>query len=525
MPNSGQTTEHIETALRSLDMLIKATRFYPPGHPAHQKAVEQALTRFAPLLLGAKSLVLTVRNGAFAVDGETLLPQNPILKSFATQLFARHVRSLLVLPDLSATDLRTAASFLALEPHEISGKGGIDLLLKQNRVSTVWTNEIDLASILTQKEEIENQRSDDEPDPRTAPDQAVAPPEQPPSPRESLAEILQNLERTASDQQFRSLLDELVGTIEHCLTEEYRPLILRALFILCRYAVDRTASRARQQGCQRALGRLTSASILAFLVEAVRSKTLPDAARQQLSSILTVYAGKIAKPLMLALGGESDAQARKFLATALIRLQKSALPTLIEHLDDPRWYVVRNAASILGEIRLEQAAEHMPPLLNHADVRVRREAVRALTKIGGTRAEGILLSLIEQNDREMSQQAILSLGALKSPRAIPTLIALINRRDLKGHLVDLKKEAIKALGEIGSFEAVPKLLHILRKRRFWLRSRHDELRASAALALGNIGDPATLSPLQSVAQRAPELVARAARQALNRLDKTARHAT
>ncbi len=526
MPNSGQTTEHIESALRSLDMLIKATRFYPSGHPAHQKAVEQALARFAPLLLGGAPLVLTVRKGGFALGDEAILQQNPVLQSFATQLFARHVRSLLMLPDLTGRDLRTFAACLALEPHEISAKGGIDLLLKENRVATVWANQIDLETILAQKEEIEEQQALEEQEPLISPDQTEPlPDESTPAARRSLADILQILEQCVSDQQFRSLLNELVPAIEQNMTEENRSLVVRALFILGRYAVDRNASMTRQQGSQQTLGQLNSGALLEFLVDSVRSKTLPDAPRQQLNAILPIFAGKVAKPLMLGLGSESDAQGRKFLATALIRLGKASLPTLIEHLGDERWYVVRNAANILGEIRHEQAVGHMTPLLHHDEVRVRREAVRALTKIGGNKAEGILLSLVEQNDQEMSRQAILSLGALKSSRAIPALIELINRRDLKGHLVDLKKEAIKALGAIGSTEAVPKLLHILKKRRFWLRARQDELRASAALALGNIGDPTTLSPLQSVAEHAPDLVARAARQALNRLEKTVRHAT
>ena len=45
--------------------------------------------------------------------------------------------------------------------------------------------------------------------------------------------------------------------------------------------------------------------------------------------------------------------------------------------------MVRNAVAILGELRDQEAAAGLKPLLKHKDVRVRRETIRSLTKIGG----------------------------------------------------------------------------------------------------------------------------------------------
>ena len=106
------TTEYLESALRALDVLLKATRFYPPGHPALKTAVEQALLRFAPLLMGRESILFSVHKEGFRVDDTPVSSDRLVLKSFAVLLFARHVLRLMILADLSARDLHAFARTL-----------------------------------------------------------------------------------------------------------------------------------------------------------------------------------------------------------------------------------------------------------------------------------------------------------------------------------------------------------------------------------------------------------------------------
>src|SRR5205085_5216441 len=59
-----------------------------------------------------------------------------------------------------------------------------------------------------------------------------------------------------------------------------------------------------------------------------------------------------------------------------------AVPALVGALLDPQWYVVRNAAQLLGELRAEEACTALERTLNHADARVRTCAAGALEQIG-----------------------------------------------------------------------------------------------------------------------------------------------
>jgi HEAT repeat protein len=162
-------------------------------------------------------------------------------------------------------------------------------------------------------------------------------------------------------------------------------------------------------------------------------------------------------------------------------------------------------------------------VLRHKDVRVRRETIRALTKIGGQSAVGILLRAVEEADPDLRRQALLSLGAMKNPAAVPTLLRLLTQPDLLLKKVDVRKEAARALGEIGSPEATPALVDILRHRRFWGRSTYDELRTVAAQALGDLRDPAAIQALEKATGDRSNDVARAAVQALNQMTRGEEH--
>lgn len=219
------------------------------------------------------------------------------------------------------------------------------------------------------------------------------------------------------------------------------------------------------------------------------------------------------------LATEDSAQNRKLLNEVLARSGTVALPIVNEYLSDERWFVVRNAVYILGEIRSQESLAELALLLQHDEIRVRRETIRALTKIGGKRAIKILLQTALANDQELRRQAILSLGAMRATTAAPTLLTLLRQKDWSQRGIDLKKDTIRALGEIHAPEAVPELLKIVKKRRWLHRQLNDELRVAAAAALGDIAEESTRETLEKVTNDKTTNVARAAAKALMQLDK------
>lgn len=515
-----------ENCLTALIKLIKAVGYYPANHPALQTAGEQALQHFLPLLADGANIQCSIRKDAIQVNGVTVGEKNPLLLKLAAYLFIRRLQSLVLLPDLSARDLANFARCLALPPEELQRQGGLAELLLKYRVASIWSNELDLSAILAKREELlaqppeeeaaaEGGESDEAGQPAPAQPQAPPPPEQP---RLNLAGLLQELSATSSDRRFEELLRLLPALFRAQLSDRSWPLIHQTFHQLQTAAANSQLDKTRRQALLTSLNQLLSADAVDCLIDTLSNRTLPAAQREEAAQDLLFFQGEVTAPLMNRLTLEPDAQARKILTETLVRQGSVALPVLLEHLQDERWYVVRNAVAILGDIRDPAATGPMKPILGHQDIRVRRETVRALTRIGGQSATGVLLQLLEEEDADLCQQALLSLGAMKNPVAVPALLRLL-AQDNGNRSFELRRGAIKALGEIGAVEAVVPLIEFLASKRFWRPAKHNELRAAAASALGDIGDATAIAPLEAASSERNETVARAAVQALKQLRK------
>jgi HEAT repeat protein len=517
----------LEGALKGLIKLIKAISFYPAAHPALKSAAEEAHAGFLPLLQDDSSLVFLVRKDGFFLNENPVSPDNPILKKLSSFFFSRRIQRLTILQDLSSRDLRAFAGCLTLETGKILKMGGIQEALQKALVSTLWVNEVDMEKIRARKEALEAEKEQligqdvtDKIEALTA-DQGEEnrKGESDTAEVRDLKKVLAELQMERSDQRYQQLLQEFVPLIPPNLKETSRLLVLQGLVLLCRNASLQQKSEARRESSRHALRQILTDAFLDFLLTFLCARDLTKESRDQLSRVLVFLGGDVARRLMERLAEERDAQARKLLSDALIQQGDAAIQVLIAYLDDERWYVVRNAIAILGELRAQAAIAHFLPLLGHMDVRVRREAIRALTRIGGSDAVDILLRIVQKGDPDLRPHALLSLGAMKNPAAIPTLLQIVEQSDPWVKMAEIKKEAIRALGEIGSAEALPALIALLKRRKFWGRNLFNELRAAAAISLGDIGHAGAAEVLQAAAGDRSSTVARAAAQALKQLRK------
>jgi hypothetical protein len=78
---------------------------------------------------------------------------------------------------------------------------------------------------------------------------------------------------------------------------------------------------------------------------------------------------------------EPDASRRKLLLSLAVRMGGTAVPAILEKLSHPRWYFVRNLCFLLGEIGARGAAQGLVRVLDHPDLRVKREVILALGKL------------------------------------------------------------------------------------------------------------------------------------------------
>ncbi|MGK2943506.1 MAG: HEAT repeat domain-containing protein [Desulfuromonadales bacterium] len=520
MQNANEFHNLIATALIGVVNQIKAIRYYPDKHPALQATAEESLRGFEPVLADNKHLLLTVRKEGFLFNDNQIAKSSQILVQLANFCFARRIQHLTFLADLNSSDLHHFVHYLLLDPLIIQRQGGIQSILEKARLTTIWTNVRDLDDVLKRRKTIESlpmnadfdpaavlTKTDDAQDAQAHIDAA------------SLEKLLEKMEREENDARFQHFLQELVPLLRLQLIGERRALVLRAFLLLCRCATDKRFSQERTENALQALDQLATKEMTDFLAAYMLAANSDQKTRDTLVQILAFLGNKVANQLMDLLANERTASKRKLLYKVMVRNGATVLPVIYEYLDDERWYVTRNAIAILGDIRSQDSLQHLTPLLQHEEIRVRRETIRALTKIGGNRAIKILLQTAAADDQELCRQAILSLGAIRTPSAVPTLLKLLQKSDWSQRAVDLKKDAIRALGEIRDPKAIPELVKIIKSKSWLRRQLNNELRMAAAAALGDISDQSTRNTLEKATHDRTAAVARAAAQALKQLDK------
>jgi HEAT repeat protein len=208
---------------------------------------------------------------------------------------------------------------------------------------------------------------------------------------------------------------------------------------------------------------------------------------EQQLTLIAQYLGLVAREAIreftALLAEERDRQVRARMCQVLAKVGPSIVPVLLEWLEDPRWYLVRNLVHVLGKIGDEAAFGPVVTLLSHPHARVRIESVRALALIAPARAAAPLVTVSRDVDPEVRLEAVHALGALRREEAITVL------RDVAaggaGDPADapLRREAIEALAAIGT-PAAREALASLARRRIWPWQRAERrLRQVATTAL------------------------------------------
>lgn len=209
-----------------------------------------------------------------------------------------------------------------------------------------------------------------------------------------------------------------------------------------------------------------------------------------------------------ALSATSDRFSRRTYLDTMVAMGAAAMPVVERMAEDNKWFVVRNAVAILGEVGGDRAVELIIGTLAHTDARVRREALLALAKVGGEDAGMLVYGMIEDPDPDVRLAAAMAAGELKVERALRPLVGLLEGESDPAVVVGV----LHALGRLGD----PGAVNTIEKRAvgsFFSRPP-AEVRIAAYRALHNIGTPHAKSLLVQAADDKDVEVRGAVRQLL-----------
>lgn len=207
---------------------------------------------------------------------------------------------------------------------------------------------------------------------------------------------------------------------------------------------------------------------------------------------------------------------RRAYFTLLLSLN-AGIPTLMRMLDDDRWYVVRNAVDLLGELGAQDAEPAMLKLLSHADERVRQSATVALLRLDSPAGRSAVLGAVQSDSPAVRQQAVAALGTRKDANTASMLLRALDREEDEA----VQRSIFAALGRVASRDAVERLIEAAAPGNGFFRRKPVSVRTAAVLALGEAATPAAVEALRRLADDREREVREAALRALS----TARRAS
>jgi hypothetical protein len=303
-------------------------------------------------------------------------------------------------------------------------------------------------------------------------------------------ELIERLRTEVTPQNVSRVLDE-VATVAEARGSDGRWEVVARVFAAF---VDREVS-AEDAELRRAytiaVRRLTKPSLIRGMAGLLpRRRELRDSLQ-----VVFTRLGSDAAEALIDLLTSSDSLTDRRAYLAVLAKIRDAVPTLIHLLGDNRWYVVRNAIDLLGEMRAAEAENALLDVVTHREERVRRSAATALARLGTLRSIQAAEKMATDPVPEVRVHAMQGLGTVKSPRAVSVLARALD------HEPDQEVQAVilAALGRQATDEAVARLTKAAEPDGRLFKRKPTALRIAAVQALVEANTPAALVALRRFA--------------------------
>ncbi len=517
--------DHSTTFARHFARLVHLL-LHEPKNIANQKAALRLLVAMAK----EGEVTLAVRDWQVVANGALLPPQLEGVEDLGAQLIGHAVTELVAQKDASAADLLGIARTLATEP--IPGDGGRNVAdklaaLGAKTVHVTLSGNAPLPRVATVSMPTHGSDVPTEvPKPATNGGSrntgdvaiiALPPPVAPAAPmhrpsvemgvmrgitdsylsqfaasdtsRGSIATGFTQLDATTSVNETTKLLDGVCGAAEAAFREgDSETLAVALAGIVKRETAAGDPNLRRAYGM--AMRRLAKKPMLAVIAPLLASH------REMYEDLFAIF-GRTgddgAEALIEQLNAAQSLAERRVYFDSLRKLN-AGIQVLTHMLGDSRWYVVRNAADLLGEMSANDAEPKLSELLQHEDDRVRKAAVSALSKMTGAGAVKGLAASLADGAAGVRVRAAAALGAAKTPAAANALIKHLEREEV----AEVQHACLGSLGKIASGDAIRFLTKAAQPASGLFKKKATAYRVAAVRALGEARTPAAMGALQNL---------------------------
>lgn len=305
-------------------------------------------------------------------------------------------------------------------------------------------------------------------------------------PGEDMETLFSELDKAELPNEEAQVFDELATLAEHA-SRDGRTHVLAAICIGMVKRESNGTSEAKRQGCTMTLRRLLRPALLRGIAQLLpRKRELAV----ELEAVLARAGAEGADAVIELLTEEGSASDRHVYLDVLPRLQ-TGVPTLVHMLGDTRWFVVRNAADLLGEMKVQSAEPALLLLLEHADERVRKSAANALINLGTTAGFRAVCEMLQAESPRTRAHAAMALSSRRDERSTAQLRTVLEDEPD----TEVQLALLGALGKIATPAAVEQLIRAAEPKRRLLERKPTSFRIAAIQALAEAKTPAAVAAI------------------------------
>jgi hypothetical protein len=235
---------------------------------------------------------------------------------------------------------------------------------------------------------------------------------------------------------------------------------------------------------------------------------LDEASARQFAQCCAALGAAAVTGLFPALESETETPAY-VLAREIVRgYGSAAVKPLTAMVDDSRWFVMRNAAVLLGQTRSAEAVTPLSALLRRHDARVLRTAVSALAGIDDPSAARAIQTVLRAATGANRAAVVEALVAERDPRVVPMLVRILAESNPFGADHQTVVDALGAVRELADERAVPPVVSIMRKKRLFPfgRRKARAVKTASVDALRAIGTPKAQEALDEASKTGDRLL-------------------
>jgi len=201
---------------------------------------------------------------------------------------------------------------------------------------------------------------------------------------------------------------------------------------------------------------------------------------EEIKEALTLLGEKAVKELLKLFPEIENLVIRKRIIELLISLPQMDLKDLKELVFDKRWSVQRDILYIIGEKKLQELISYIEELATSGQDIVRKEAVKALSKIKSDEAKKILLNCLEDKNEEIRKEVVKALCGFTDEETVSKIKEYLKKNIEKIEEAEILLEIIKGLKKIKDKEIIPLLFKILEEKNILRKPKYpSELRKEA----------------------------------------------